>query len=143
MYCVNCGKELADDAKTCPYCGVSVRNEPIREYDPMEDLMGFEEEPVGQPMPTSAENVQTGSNGLAIAGFICAFFVPVLGIIFSAIGMSRAKKMNKKGLGLAIAGLVIAIVGMLINFFVVGEFISELLEEIFEYEEYYGPNYYY
>ena len=149
MYCVNCGKELADDVKTCPYCGAEIGNEAIQEYDPMEDLMGFDEEPVfteapiAQPTQTSTENVQTGSNGFAIAGFVCAFFVPILGIIFSAIGMSRSKKMNKKGLGLAVAGLVIAIVSMLINFILVGSLISELLEEIFEYEEYYGPNYYY
>ena len=31
-------------------------------------------------------------NSLALAGFICAFFIPLLGWIFGGIGLSRAKR---------------------------------------------------
>ncbi|RSX55121.1 peptidyl-prolyl cis-trans isomerase [Bifidobacterium dolichotidis] len=48
-------------------------------------------------------------NGMAIAGFILSFLVPILGVIFSAIGLSRIKKNPAKGKGLAIAGLIISI----------------------------------
>ncbi|MYA41148.1 MAG: DUF4190 domain-containing protein [Gemmatimonadetes bacterium] len=61
-------------------------------------------------------------NGLAVAGFVCAlcsvvlFWVPglnfilwVLGIVFSGIGLSRANNQGRSGRGLAIAGLVIAL----------------------------------
>ena len=56
-----------------------------------------------------------GFNGFAIAGFICAFFVQILGIIFSAIAIDQIKKYGGKGMGLAIAGLAIAIL-----FFIIG-----------------------
>jgi hypothetical protein len=50
-------------------------------------------------------------NGMAIAGFVCSFFVPLLGLIFSWValaGMGRTG--NEEGKGLAIAGLIISIV---------------------------------
>ena len=31
MYCQNCGAEIGNDAKVCPYCGVSVQNAQIIE----------------------------------------------------------------------------------------------------------------
>ena len=49
-------------------------------------------------------------SGMAIAGFVLSFFFPILGIIFSAIGMGQTKNAAMKGRGLAIAGLTISIV---------------------------------
>ncbi len=67
---------------------------------------------VPTPSPPPAPE---SSNGMAIAGFVCSFFFPLLGIIFSAIGLSRANKsVSKKGKGLAIAGLIISIVMVVI-----------------------------
>ncbi|GMA23001.1 hypothetical protein GCM10025864_07600 [Luteimicrobium album] len=46
--------------------------------------------------------------GIGIAGFVCAFFVPVVGIILSAIGLSKSRGAGRKnplaawGLGLSI-----------------------------------------
>jgi hypothetical protein len=52
-------------------------------------------------------------NGMAIAGFVCSFFVPLLGLIFSWIALAgMGKTGNEEGKGLAIAGLVISIVLM-------------------------------
>jgi hypothetical protein len=54
---------------------------------------------------------ESESNPLALAGFICSFFVPVVGVVLSAIGLSKANKsVSKKGKGFAIAGLSISIV---------------------------------
>ena len=74
------------------------------------------------PAPLPSGPAQQG-NGLAIAGFVCAlvsvvlFWAPginfalwVCGIVFSAIGLSRANKRQAPHRGLAIAGLAIAIV---------------------------------
>jgi hypothetical protein len=68
------------------------------------------------------------SNGLGTAGFVVGIiglvfsFIPIigvvawplviLGIIFSAIGISRASKGRATNKGLAIAGLVVSIVGL-------------------------------
>ena len=77
-----------------------------------------------QPSPTG--------NGLAITGFVCAlcsvvlFWAPfvnfalwVLGIVFSAVGLNKSNKQGAPHRGLAIAGLVIALVPTTILIFVV------------------------
>jgi hypothetical protein len=57
------------------------------------------------------------TNGLAIAGLITAFvccFTPV-GTILSAIALSQIKKdPTQDGKGLAMAGLIISIIGMVV-----------------------------
>lgn len=50
------------------------------------------------------------SNGIALAGFICSFFIPLLGWIFGGIGLARSGERNGKGRGFSIAALVIATV---------------------------------
>lgn len=72
-------------------------------------------------------------NGMAVAGFVLAlvalFFgwIPflgwaawLLGLIFSGIGLSKANKVNGKGKGLAIAGLVISLIGIALLLFAFG-----------------------
>ena len=53
------------------------------------------------------------TNGLAVAGFVCALFpcISLLGLIFSAVALNQiGKNPNQGGKGLAIAGLVIGII---------------------------------
>ncbi len=57
----------------------------------------------------------TQNNGMAIAGFVCSFLVPLLGLVFSIIGLNRSKLMSGKGHGLALAGIIISSVLMLFN----------------------------
>ena len=52
----------------------------------------------------------TGSNTFAILGFVFAFLVSLLGLVFSIIGIGKAKKMGGKGKSLAVPGLIISIV---------------------------------
>jgi FtsH-binding integral membrane protein len=57
------------------------------------------------------------TNGMAITGFVTSFFCGVLGIVFSAIGLSQTgKDPSQGGRGLAIAGLIISIVSLVISF---------------------------
>lgn len=60
-----------------------------------------------EPQPSRA-------NAFAILGFIFAFLISPLGLIFSIIGLSKAKKMGGKQKGLAVAGLIISIISILI-----------------------------
>jgi hypothetical protein len=46
-------------------------------------------------------------DGLAIASLVCAFFVPILGIIFGHMSNHKAKKAGREKSGLAIAGLIL------------------------------------
>lgn len=87
---------------------------------------GGHSEPGGHPAPNMDKN------GLATAGFVLAvcaaafswlivinFILWVLGLVFSAIGYSRAKAPGSTGRGLAIAGLAITLGGLVLIILVV------------------------
>ena len=71
-----------------------------------------------------------GTNVFAILGFVFAFIVPPLGIIFSAIGLSKAKQTGKLK-GLAVAGLILSIIFTAI--YVIWFFILGAIGEAYEY----------
>lgn len=65
-----------------------------------------------------AEMMPTGPaplSGMAVAGFVssvticCPVFSPLLGLIFSAIGLMQTREGMRRGRGLAIAGLIISL----------------------------------
>jgi len=55
----------------------------------------------------------------AIAGFVLSFFgiFAVLGLTFSIVGLSQTKNNQRRGRGLAIAGLIISIIVLIITVF--------------------------
>lgn len=119
MTCRNCGAELDSDAKFCPMCGTAqIQSNPEPESsqsfekEPQPDPVFVETSPGNKGMDANAANVPKGTNGMAIAGFILAFFFPLLGLIFSAIGMYQCKQREEGGNGLAIAGLVLSIIAI-------------------------------
>ena len=82
MFCKNCGKQIADQAVYCIHCGVAT------------DV----------PSPLTAQPVvcEKRTNGFAIAGFVLALIgvvfgyysfdvVPLLGLIFSIVGLVKSK----------------------------------------------------
>lgn len=90
-FCSNCGNEVADEAVICPKCGVSVSQN------------------------TAVSNNNNGtSNGMATAGFILSFFVPLLGLIFSILGLKKVKE-TSAGKGLATAGIIISSIALFIT----------------------------
>ncbi len=92
MFCRCCGKEIVDEAVVCPQCGVWVKKESVL-----------------------VEEQKKETNGIAVAGFVCSFFIPLLGWIFGGIGLSRANKRKGKGKGFSIASLAIASANFLIG----------------------------
>ena len=93
MYCSNCGTEINDQAVVCPTCGCATTN-----------------------FPSNSKEIQTeDKNGIAIAGFVCSFFMPLLGWIFGGIGLARANKRNGKFKGFSIASIIIATIIFVIN----------------------------
>lgn len=60
-----------------------------------------------------------GTNGMAIAGFVLAFFCSILGLIFSIIGLNQAKARNQGGQGLAIAGVIISVISIVVGIAIV------------------------
>lgn len=83
-YCTKCGHEILDDAVVCPNCGCTVET-----------------------------NKSDETNSMAIAGFVCSFFIPLLGWIFGGLGLKKSKETNK-GKSLSIAAIVISTVSFVI-----------------------------
>lgn len=54
-------------------------------------------------------------NAMAIAGFVCSFFVAIVGLVLSIIGLNQIKRTGEKGRGLAIAGIIISAVQMVVT----------------------------
>jgi hypothetical protein len=72
------------------------------------------------PYPPTAPLAQPSkTNGLAITGFVLAFLLPLFGLIFSIVGLVKAKDHNGKGKDLAIAGIIISIITLSLGIFLV------------------------
>ena len=129
MFCVKCGKELEDGTKVCPECGTVLDS--YASGDSTGDSYNYTYSDQGQNGSQYSYNggqepyqqpAKGNGNGFAIAGFVlslvsilacCLYYVAipcaVLAIIFSVLGRKSAYR------GLAIAGIVIGIVGLAIT----------------------------
>ena len=154
MNCKACGATLPEGAHFCSACGTPVPALPELTPDPeppkAAPLSDLPEptapmytptaEDAADAAPVYAEPVAVLSQSevdsifnWGVAGLVCSFFVSILGIIFSAIAISKAKRMRQTygflpqqantGRGLGIAGLIIGIVftvlGLLFVLFII------------------------
>jgi hypothetical protein len=88
--------------------------------------------PPAPPMFTNAPDVapqpSSQGNGLAVAGLVMGilavvlcwvtiinFVLGVLGIVFGAVGMAKAKKIGGKNRGMALAGLILGVIGIILG----------------------------
>lgn len=126
-YCSNCGNKLEEGASFCPECGAKVGSAGSQTgqteftgagggnqygYRGAQDPNLFQYAPPAYNQQPYYPQIE--SNGMAIAGFVCSFFSPLLGWIFGGIGLNKANKLQSgKGKGLAIAALVIATVSFI------------------------------
>lgn len=82
---------------------------------------GFAKRKVARKLARQDQDSAPTSNGMAVAGFVCGvvglfifgIILGPLGIIFSAIGLSKSNKEGRPLRGLAIAGLVCGIIGVI------------------------------
>lgn len=143
MFCSNCGKQIDDNVVNCPFCSAETGVTPAQTEEPAAEQtaqqaqpqyeqtygqQNYEQQPY-QPYQTQSYQPprKSGSNGLAIAGFICAFFFPLLGLIFSCIGLNHSKKMGGDGKGLSIAGIVISVLAIVIIIIYLSIFIAAIV----------------
>jgi len=117
MNCPTCGAAKQPNAAFCSQCATNLLVPPGTGAPPPNPYG----QPYGQPMaygqdPAYYAPVATRTSGMAIAGFV-SFFCSLLGLIFSCIGYSECKKSSGAvtGEGLAIAGIVISILGLLLS----------------------------
>ena len=109
-FCRNCGKQLEDSDIYCPSCGTKC------EVDENTDDLNYLKQYNNNQSSNYSNEVQ-GSNGMAIAGLICAFFIPKLGWIFGGIGLPKSKQLNGKGYGMSIAAIIIATLNFLLTLY--------------------------
>lgn len=137
-FCVNCGQKLVVEQPAPQPAPQPVNQQPVQQQtvpqyqvnDPYyQDKMNQQVPPVIYGGVQQAP-VQTGTNGMAIGALVCgllsllssffvcflipafiAFICGILGIIFAAV--SRKKTPTGKMPGMAIAGLVCAILGLI------------------------------
>ena len=140
MYCKACGAALPEGAHFCSACGAPVAVLPELTPDPeppraapLSDLpeptapmyAPPEPEPCAEPVyaaPAAAisEREVDSIFNWGVAGLVCSFFIAILGIVFSAIAIGKARRMNasygflpqqaRTGRSLGIAGLILSIV---------------------------------
>lgn len=58
-----------------------------------------------------------GTNGFAVASFVCAFLCSILGVVFGHVALSQINTSGEKGRGLAIAGLAIGYASLAFSLF--------------------------
>lgn len=85
MFCNSCGKEIADDAVICIGCGRAVK-----------------------PVKASGEKWGTGAMVALVIGSI---IIPLIGIIFGIIGLTKEEK-REQGVTLLVIGIIMVIVYM-------------------------------
>lgn len=141
FYCRNCGQKIEDGMMFCPNCGTPCAMENKPEPDPIPEP---EPEPQPQPAPNRNQTYNStrasapvsanerGTNGLAIAGFICAFFFPFVGLVLSIVALSNARNgdYEKPLTGLATWGIIVSAVLLVLRialFFVAGFVLMPLI----------------
>lgn len=137
MFCKHCGKELNEDYRVCPFCGTPQANEPPASTNPYADPRAPYGNPDGyngnynnynnyntynngygngyQNRGYSNQGYGTGekpTNTFALIGFILSFFVCIVGLVFSIIGLNKSKEMGGEGHSFAVAGIAISSVAL-------------------------------
>ena len=124
MLCNNCGSQIDENTNRCSACGRTAN-----EDRPDVSVASTYKGPMGNPTPV----LIWGIIGLA---FSCSFYLSVLGIIFSIVGLKKAQSYfdfcgtgsNQANIGrkLSKAGIIVGII-LTILFVIYIVFISKLL----------------
>ncbi len=115
IYCTQCGKQVTDAAAACPYCGRSLRQEaPKQQSAPVK--------PGINPLGITGFVVTLANSFLSIfyvllfrnvdAAAVVTLVVHIAALVFSLKGILKGKETHL-GIGLAVAGLVLSILGIL------------------------------
>ena len=63
------------------------------------------------PHPGTTSPTAPGTDLMAVLGLVFAFVFSPLGIVFSAVGLHSTRRDGTRGRGLAVAGLVLSVLG--------------------------------
>ncbi len=108
-YCSKCGKEIMDEAVICVHCGCQV-SEGTTQNNRQQTV-----NPVVEPGE---------SNGLAIGAIVCAFLIPILGLILGIVGMAKYKTQSYKSQ--CITAIILSIIVWIVSVAILGSLESFL-----------------
>jgi len=107
-FCQNCGAALESGASECPRCGepAAVIPQPYPNYPyPAWQYPAYAAYPAYPARPP-------GTNTFAIMGFVMAWLpIPFAWLILSIVGLAQCGSTGQKGRGLAIAGILLRVLG--------------------------------
>lgn len=119
MYCKNCGSIIEQGAQFCRACGAQadgeeLMKEPVQKAEPVAANEPVQRTVYVQPVHVQAPPAPPATNDMAIVGFIMAFVMPILGLVFSVLGLKKAKS-GAPNRGLALAGVIVSSVYLAIG----------------------------
>ena len=125
MKCPSCGTELTNNEKFCTNCGSRVDG---ANDTPTGMPLNQENQSSNQPKQNSNQqpSVDTSKpNRYAISGFILSlvslwvatFLIGSIAAVISGLAIGQVEKTGESGKGLAIAGLIISIAGIVLMIF--------------------------
>ena len=119
-YCTNCGEKVEEYYNVCPRCGTSLKNNKFvsedNQYRRSNSYSSTSD--INNDKRKSSEG-ESSSDTFAIVGFVLTFFVPIVGLILSILGMKSTK--NK---GFAIAGVILNSIIVLFTIIIILFYIS-------------------
>jgi hypothetical protein len=124
-YCSHCGKEVSEEADVCINCGCALHDRPHGGRPPFDGPddrhFGGPDRPDRPPFdgPCGRPSMYRPIDTMSLLGFILAFFIPLAGLIVSAIAYNRLKVTDdERSTGYAKAGLILSIVMLIVDFIV-------------------------
>lgn len=125
-FCKNCGKEINIDSGFCPNCGSSVDNE----------TSAINNTQTSNSNTASEKNNAVTGFILSLIGFLCCTYVAIPGVIVSFLTFQdmNSGKVSTKNKGLAIAGIILGVLGLLImikNLISPDPAVSNMVNEMF------------
>ena len=119
--CEECGNEMSDRAKACPNCGRENNFIFCRECGKKISNKAFICPDCGCAInanTVNTNNTEDDKHGIAIAGIICSFLVPILGLIFGIIALNANKGKSNSSKTMGLVAVIVSIVSWVINFFI-------------------------
>ena len=161
MFCTNCGASIQDGTNVCPVCGAPVQGaQPQSNQQPQFEQPQFEQPQFNQPqfnqpqfnqpyyqqpaVPSSVTPSSVLTWGIVGLAFSWLGIFSILGIIFSAVGLKKAKRLKAEtgqllskqariGKTLATIGLAVGIIVLIITIIMGGLSLAAFLKFIGEF----------